>query len=37
MTSGRGLSGDLRPLRRDYVEIEGGVDWRAFALRAQLP
>lgn len=30
VTSERGLSGSLRPLARDYVEVEGGTDWRAF-------
>ncbi len=39
VTSPRGLGGSLRPLDRDYVEVEGGSGWRAFLREeaAQVP
>ena len=30
VTSERGLAGGVRPLARDYVEVDGGPGWRAF-------
>lgn len=37
VTSRRGLGGSLRPLARDYVEVEGGTGWRAFLHEDAVP
>ena len=37
VVNSRGLSGRLRPLSRDYVEVAGGDGWRAYVSAADAP
>lgn len=37
VATARGLVGSLRPLTRDYVEVEGGEGWRAYVPADQAP